>query len=87
MRKLRALDLFCGAGGASIGLYQAGFHTIVGVDNNRNCGKRYPFDFILADALHLPLQLSDFDFVWASPPCEGFSNASNASKKKRQAIC
>ena len=79
---MRALDLFCGAGGASIGLWQAGFSEIVGIDNNKNCGKRYPFDFVLADCRELPVDLSDFDFVWASPPCEGFSNASNASKMK-----
>ena len=79
---MRALDLFCGAGGASIGLKQAGFTTIVGIDNNKNCGERYPFDFILADSLNPPLDLADFDFVWASPPCEGFSVASNASKQK-----
>ena len=54
---------------------------IVGIDNNRNCGKRYPFDFVLADALSPPLDLMDFDFIWASPPCEGFSSASNGSKK------
>lgn len=79
---LKALDLFCGAGGASIGLWQTGgFHTIVGIDNNKNCGKRYPFDFVLGDALSPPVDLADFDFVWASPPCEGFSSASNHSKK------
>lgn len=79
---LKVLDLFCGAGGASIGLWQTGgFSTIVGIDNNKNCGKRYPFDFILADALSPPVCLDDFDFIWASPPCEGFSSASNHSKK------
>ena len=82
MKKYKALDLYCGAGGASIGLRQAGFDVIVGIDNNRNCGKRYPFDFILSDALRLPLDLDDFDFIWASPPCEGFSSASNVSKAK-----
>lgn len=80
-RKLKALDLFCGAGGASIGLWQAGFDTIVGIDNNKNCGKRYPYDFILGDASNPPVDIHDFDFIWASPPCEGFSNASNHSKK------
>ena len=65
-----------------VGLWQAGFSEIVGIDNNKNCGKRYPFDFILADCGELPVDLSDFDFVWSSPPCEGFSNASNASKAK-----
>ena len=79
---LKALDLFCGAGGASIGLWQTGgFETIVGIDNNKNCGKRYPFDFVLANCMLPPVNLADFDFIWASPPCEGFSNASNHSKK------
>ena len=73
MKIYKALDLFCGAGGASIGLAQAGFDYIVGIDINKNCGKRYPFDFILADALNPPLDLMDFAFVWASPPCQRFS--------------
>ena len=80
MKKMRVLDLFCGAGGASIGLWQAGFDVIVGIDNKRNCGKRYPFDFVLGDALMPPVDIMDFDMIWASPPCEGFSPASNASK-------
>ena len=79
---MKALDLYCGAGGSSIGLWQAGFDMIVGIDNNKNCGKRYPFDFVLADCQALPVDIMDFDFCWASPPCEGFSNASNASKSK-----
>ena len=80
MKKYKALDLFCGGGGASIGLWQAGFDVIVGIDNNRNCGKRYPFDFVLGDALMPPADIMGFDMIWASPPCEGFSSASNASK-------
>ena len=64
---MRALDLFCGAGGASIGLHQAGFSHIVGIDINKNCGKRYPFDFVTADALQPPIDFADFDMIWASP--------------------
>ena len=74
--KRKALDLFCGGGGAAIGLYQAGFDTVVGIDNKKH--RNYPFDFIQADVTDLPVNVHDFDFVWASPPCQRFSCATRS---------
>lgn len=69
--KPRALDLFCGAGGATRGLQLAGFH-VTGIDHRPQ--PRYVGDlFIQADALRPPVRLEDFDFIWASPPCQCFT--------------
>jgi DNA (cytosine-5)-methyltransferase 1 len=72
------LDLFCGAGGAAMGYYQAGFTEIVGIDVKPQ--PRYPFRFIQADAINPPVRLDDFDAIHASPPCQRYSVAQNASK-------
>lgn len=74
---IKVLDLFCGAGGASVGMTRAGEMDIFGVDNVDQ--PEYPFSFfrfIQADVCKLPVDfISGFDFVWASPPCQAYSYA------------
>jgi len=69
---MKLLDLFCGAGGAAMGYYRAGFNEIVGVDNRPM--PRYPFTFVLADALEYVREHGhEFDAIHASPPCQEYS--------------
>lgn len=69
---LKILDLFCGAGGCSVGYARAGFEC-VGVDFIDQ--PNYPFKFIKRDALKAladPEFIAQFDFIHASPPCQAY---------------
>lgn len=69
---LRALDLYCKAGGAGTGYAQAGF-AVTGVDMEPQ--SRYPFEFILGDALeYVEAHGHEYDFIHASPPCQAFTS-------------
>jgi DNA (cytosine-5)-methyltransferase 1 len=70
-RKPRLLDLYCGAGGCSVGYSRAGFE-VVGVDNRPQ--PHYPFEFHLADALEfLAAHGHEYDAIAASPPCQHYT--------------
>ncbi len=83
MNKPRLLDLFCGAGGAGMGYYRAGF-DVVGVDIKTQ--PRYPFEFHQGDAIeYLRQHWQEFATIHASPPCQRYSVASKSHNGNAEA--
>lgn len=84
---MRMLDLFCCQGVGAWGYWLSGrFSEIVGVDiyDRRS---HYSFDFVQADALTLTYDfLMDFDFIHASPPCQGYSSATPDQSKHMRLV-
>lgn len=67
---MKLLDLFCGAGGCSVGYFNSGFN-VYGVDVNYM--GNYPFIFIQDDAINFIKHWGkEFDIIHASPPCQGY---------------
>lgn len=82
MKAPSVIDLFCGAGGASCGMWQAGADLVAGVDQNEVAlethshnlpGEHIQHDLSDVDSSILPDR--DVDWVHGSPPCQGFSQA------------
>ncbi len=78
---MKALDLFCCAGGATRGLQLAGYH-VTGVDirpQPHYCGDR----FIQGDAM--TVDLNGYDLIWASPPCQLWSELTPMDRRRNHA--
>lgn len=79
------IDLFCGAGGLSEGLRQAGFRPIVGVDFDKHAVATYrhnhpgvpviegDIETVTGDQLIALGRTSDIDLIAGGPSCQGFS--------------
>src|SRR3989344_5818439 len=86
---LNVIDLFCGCGGMSKGLTDAGLNVVVGIDIWDKAINSYKQNFqhlaICEDLTTLPpekLHISqDIDLIVGGPPCQGFSMAGKRDKK------
>jgi DNA (cytosine-5)-methyltransferase 1 len=88
---ISCVDLFCGAGGMSLGLKQSGLDVLVGVDSEDSCRFPYehnlsPSEFKLRDVTQLsPDEVrgwypeNGWRVLVACPPCQPFSSYSNTS--------
>lgn len=87
MKKLRAIDLFSGCGGLTLGLKQAGFHVIGAVESDLLAVETYKANHKRVIVWHqdirtltgrevmkcLRLRRGELDLLAGCPPCQGFS--------------
>lgn len=86
-KRLKAIDLFCGCGGLSLGLRRARFKVVAAVDNDALSVSTYRRNHcrthivqedirsVGAEALmkELALEAGELDLLAGCPPCQGFS--------------
>lgn len=96
------IDLFCGAGGFTLGAYRAGFDTILGVDLDEDITSSFSTNFPHTRLLNCdiaknsPADLMDFAKIEkgeiagivGGPPCQGFSwiGKRNPKDKRNQLV-
>ncbi|MDT3444350.1 DNA (cytosine-5-)-methyltransferase [Pseudofrankia sp. BMG5.37] len=90
-----AADLFCGAGGLSLGLEQAGLRMVLGVDHDLEAGETHGHHFgglTLVEDMSDPSKVDEIaklirslklDVVVGGPPCQPFSRAGRSKIRHR----
>lgn len=79
----KCVDLFCGAGGLTLGFVQAGGIPIAAVDKDKNSTETYRRMFPMCkEVVHGDIvkwkpetEIADVDVMIGGPPCQGFSLA------------
>lgn len=93
-KQLRAIDLFCGAGGSSYGARNAGIKIVAGFDIWRPAVKTYQTNFPQAKAIEADIRelspksvqakIGDIDLILASPECTNHSKAKGAAERSEE---
>jgi len=98
--KVAAVDLFCGAGGLSYGLQQAGVSVVAGIDQDPDCKHAYEQningEYVRADVhalAHDPEPIAqmypwdaDLKVLAACAPCQPYSTMGHSKGKAMKTI-
>ncbi|MDP3041750.1 MAG: DNA cytosine methyltransferase [Candidatus Omnitrophota bacterium] len=88
-----AIDLFCGAGGLTLGLKKAGFEVVAGVELRPEIAKTYKANHrktkllvkdvkqVTGEELFKLTGKEEIDLVAGCPPCQGFSQLTEKYKR------
>jgi len=81
MGTLTSIDLFCGAGGLTLGMNRAGFQVVAAVENDADAASTYAHAFpderlITADVCSVKFgkEFAGVDVVVGGPPCQPWSS-------------
>mgnify|MGYP001566162551 FL=1 len=77
-KKFTYADLFCGAGGLSLGFQQAGYSCVVAIDSDESATATYKRNFadhIETEKITEATTIPSVDVIVGGPPCQGFSSA------------
>ncbi len=92
IKSFHSIDLFCGAGGLSLGFEKAGFKTLFAVEFNKTYAQTYSANFpnvdlfcgdiksILDSDIEELKKKYSVDIIIGGPPCQGFSLAGNIGR-------
>lgn len=97
MKKRTAIDLFCGAGGLTQGLKQAGFNVVGAIESHPTYAESYKLnhpktnlklnDITKIDpaeyAKELGLKIGELDLLAGCPPCQGYSTIGTRNRGKK----
>jgi DNA (cytosine-5)-methyltransferase 1 len=75
---LSVADLFCGAGGLSLGFRAAGFNVVWAADNNEAAVRTYRSnlaDHVVCQSITVDTDPPEVAVIAGGPPCQGFSSA------------
>ena len=81
---MKALDLFAGVGGITLGFHAAGIETKAAIEIDKSCAETFPLNFpdidfyskSVSDFSNSDISQMDFqdvDIINGGPPCQGFS--------------